>query len=89
MALGASAADIGWMVVREALAVTAAGIVIAVPTAWWPSHLVASQLYGVTASDPVIAAAAVGLLGAVSLLAGLAPSMRAARVEPTAALRYE
>jgi predicted permease len=89
MALGASAADIGWMVVREALAVTAAGIVIAVPPAWWLSRLVASQLYGVTASDPLIAVAAIVLLGAVSLLAGLAPSMRAARVEPTAALRYE
>jgi len=34
-------------------------------------------------------AMAVALLGAVSLLAGLLPSMRAARVEPTAALRYE
>jgi predicted permease len=89
MALGASAADIRWMVIREALAVTAAGIVIAIPTAWWLSRLVASQLYGVAASDPLIAAAAIVLLGAVSLLAGLLASMRAARVEPTAALRYE
>ena len=43
----------------------------------------------VTASDPLTAAAAVALLGAVSLLAALPPSTRAARVEPTAALRYE
>jgi putative ABC transport system permease protein len=89
MALGASAADIRWMVIREALAVIAAGIAIAVPTAWWLSRLVASQLYGVSPSDPLTVAMAVALLGAVSLLAGLLPSMRAARVEPTVALRYE
>ena len=89
MALGASAADIRWMVIREALAVIAAGIVIAIPTAWWLSRLVASQLYGVAPSDPLTVAMAVVLLGAVSLLAGLLPSMRAARVEPTTALRYE
>jgi ABC-type antimicrobial peptide transport system permease subunit len=77
------------MVIREALAVIAAGIAIAVPTAWWLSRLVASQLYGVAPSDPRTVAMAVALLGAVSLLAGLLPSMRAARVEPTVALRYE
>ncbi|HEY2943523.1 MAG TPA: ABC transporter permease, partial [Vicinamibacteria bacterium] len=89
MALGASAAHIGWMVAREALAVTSAGMAIALPAAWGLSRLVAGQLYGVRPSDPLTVGAAVVLLGAVSLLAGLAPSMRAARVEPTAALRYE
>ncbi|PYQ03925.1 MAG: multidrug ABC transporter substrate-binding protein [Acidobacteria bacterium] len=89
MALGAGTADIGWMVLREALALTAAGMAIALPAAWWLSGLVASQLYGVTASDPLTVATAVALLGAVSLLAGLLPSRRAARLEPTVALRYE
>jgi hypothetical protein len=87
--LGAGAADIGWMVIREALAVTAAGMAIALPAAGWLSRLVASQLYGVRPSDPLSVAAAVALLGAVSILAGLLPSRRAARVEPTTALRYE
>jgi hypothetical protein len=50
--LGAGAADIGWMVIREALAVTAAGMAIALPAAGWLSRLVASQLYGVRSSDP-------------------------------------
>jgi hypothetical protein len=62
---------------------------LAVPLAWWLARLVDSQLYGVTAGDPWTAVAAVGLLGAVSLLAALVPSARAARIEPTAALRYE
>jgi predicted permease len=89
IALGAAGADIRWMVIREALAVAAIGMALAAPVAWWLSRLVASQLYGVTASDPVTAAGAVALLGLVSLLAALVPSTRAARVEPTQALRYE
>src|SRR5437870_3913778 len=89
MALGARATDIRWMVIRESLAMTAAGIAIALPAAEWLSRLVASQLYGVAASDPMTIATAVALLGAVSLLAGIPPSTRAARVDPTTALRYE
>jgi predicted permease len=89
MALGAAAADIRWMVIREAMAVTAVGIALAVPLAWWLSRLVTSQLYGVAPTDPLTVAAAVTLLALVCLMAGLLPSARAARVEPTTALRYE
>jgi predicted permease len=89
IALGAGTRDIRWMVIRETLVVAAAGMAVATPVAWWLSRLVASQLYGVTATDPTTAAAAVTLLAVVSLLAGLVPSTRAARVQPTTALRYE
>ena len=89
MALGARQADVRWMVIRETLAVTAAGIVAALPAAWWMGRLVSSQLYGVQATDPPTVAAAVTLLGGVSLLAALVPSRRASRVDPMSALRYE
>jgi putative ABC transport system permease protein len=89
MALGARQADVRWMVIRETLAVTAGGIAAALPAAWWMGRLVASQLYGVPATDPSTVTAAVALLGAVSLLAALVPSRRASRVDPTTALRYE
>jgi predicted permease len=89
IALGAGVPAIRWMVIREALTVTAIGMLVAAPLAWWAGRLVASELYGVAATDPVTAAAAVGLLGLVSLLAGFVPSTRAARVQPTTALRYE
>jgi ABC-type antimicrobial peptide transport system permease subunit len=89
LALGAAGRQIRWMVMRETLALAAAGVAVALPMAWWLSRLVESQLYGVSAGDPLTAAAAVVLLAAVSLLAGLVPSTRAARVQPTTALRYE
>ena len=89
MALGAAARDIRWMVVRESLVLTAIGMALAAPVAFWLGRLVASQLYGVEAADPLTVLAAVTLLGAVCLLAALLPSSRAARVQPTTALRYE
>jgi ABC-type antimicrobial peptide transport system permease subunit len=71
------------------LLLAAAGVAVAAPVAFWLGRLVESQLYGVSATDPLTAAAAVALLAAVSLVAGLVPSARAARVQPTTALRYE
>ena len=89
IALGAGAGNIRWMVLRETLTLAAVGVAIAVPAAWWLSRLVETQLYGVSAADPLTVAAAVALLAAVSAAAGLLPATRAARVQPTTALRYE
>jgi predicted permease len=89
MALGADAGHIRWMVIRESLLLTAAGLVLAAPVAWWLGRLVASQLYGIAATDPLTVLGAATLLAVVCLLAALLPSARAARVEPTTALRYE
>ena len=89
IALGARAQAIRWMVIRETLALAGAGIALGVPAAWWLGRLVDSQLYGVTATDPMTAVSAAALLALVSVLAGLVPSSRAARVQPTNALRYE
>ena len=89
MALGAGMADITWMVVREVVAIVAVGMTAALVSAFWLGRLVKSELYGVAALDPATVAGAVLLLGVVSILAGLLPSRRAARVDPTTALRYE
>jgi ABC-type antimicrobial peptide transport system permease subunit len=48
-----------------------------------------TQLYGVTPTDAATVAAAVFSLAAVAGLAGLIPALRAARVNPVIALRYE
>jgi hypothetical protein len=49
----------------------------------------AGLLFGVNPDDPTSLAAAIGLLAAVTLVASAVPAMRAARMDPTTALRYE
>jgi len=88
MALGAQPGAIVWMIVREVLVIAGAGIVAAVPASWWLGRLVATQLYGVVPSDPIAIGGAVLLLTVVAVIAGLVPSLRAARIDPTRALRF-
>jgi predicted permease len=89
IALGARASMISWLVIREVLVIAVIGVVLALPAAWWLSRFVESQLYGVKPTDTLTVAGAIVLLLVVSVLAGLIPSSRAARVNPTTALRYE
>jgi putative ABC transport system permease protein len=89
VALGASTFSIGWLVIREAFLIAASGIALGLPAAWWLSRFVGSQLYGVEPHDPLAMIGAVVLLVMVALLAGIDPSTRAARLDPTVALRQE
>jgi putative ABC transport system permease protein len=89
MALGAKAADVGWMVIREALTVAAAGAAIGLPLVWWLSRFVESQLFGIAATDGVTIAIAAMVLIGVATLSAVAPMRRATRVNPVTALRYE
>jgi ABC-type antimicrobial peptide transport system permease subunit len=89
MALGAVPGDVVWLVMREVIVLVGSGVVLGLAAAWGLSRLVSSQLYGVTANDPVTMAAAAAVLAAVALLAGYVPARRATRVNPVLALRYE
>ena len=89
VALGATSASINWLVIREVLAIVACGVAVGLPAAWWLGRYVSAQLYGVAPGDPLAMSAAVALLLAVSLAAGLVPSTRAARLNPTDALRAD
>jgi predicted permease len=89
MALGAQPGDMLRMVVMEAARLALAGIVIGSVAALALSRLVASQLFGVKAADPVILTCAAVLLALVALGAALAPGFRAARIDPMSALKYE
>ena len=89
MALGAQQGNIVLMIVREVLLIAAIGMALAAPASWWLGRFVSTQLYGVVPGDPVAIGGAVALLATVAIVAGLIPSIRAARVDPTRALRFQ
>jgi ABC-type antimicrobial peptide transport system permease subunit len=89
MALGAVQGDLIWLVMREVLLLVAAGVVIGLAAAWTLNRVVASQLYGISATDPATIVASVAALGLVATIAGYVPARRATRVNPVLALRYE
>jgi ABC-type antimicrobial peptide transport system permease subunit len=65
------------------------GLAVGIPTAIGMGRFVASQLYGIKANDPTIAAASMITMIIVATLAGLIPAQRASRIDPILALRYE
>jgi predicted permease len=89
MALGATQRNVAWMILREIIGMLAMGLCIGLIAAYGIGRLVASLLFGVKASDPIVFMIAAGLLAAVALLAGWLPSRKAANVDPMVALRYE
>ena len=89
MALGAQRPKIIWMVLREVLALTAAGLLLGYGTARFTTRFVESFLYGLKANDPLAVAAAIGILLAAAITAGYAPAWKASRIDPAAALRNE
>jgi putative ABC transport system permease protein len=89
MALGASGGGMLRLVLREGLAVTLIGVVLGLVGASVLSRVMAGYVYGITSTDPLTFASTSLLLIAVALLASYIPARRAARVDPTVALRYE
>jgi predicted permease len=89
MALGATGASAIWLVLRDALAMIAAGAAIALPCVAALGRLVESQLFGVKPTDPIAIAAATLLLTSGTLGAALIPAYRASTVNPTDALRFD
>jgi ABC-type antimicrobial peptide transport system permease subunit len=87
MALGASSRQVLVMVLRQAGAMMALGIVIGVAGALAVMRWAASLLFGVSAADPVIYAGVSVLLAVIALGAAAIPSRRATRIDPLIALR--
>jgi len=89
MALGARQAQVLGMVLREVSWMGLAGVALGVGAALGLARLVASMLYGLKAWDPATLVGIAVLLMGIALLAGLGPARRAARIDPTQALRHE
>jgi putative ABC transport system permease protein len=89
MALGAARADVLRMVVRQGASLAAIGIAIGLGGAFALTRLLETMLFGIGVTDAVtFAAATLGLLF-VALAATFVPALRATRVSPVVALRYE
>ncbi|MGE0360004.1 MAG: ADOP family duplicated permease [Vicinamibacterales bacterium] len=88
-AVGATRPMLLGLVVREGLAMSAAGLGLGAAAAWAGSGVLRSLLYEVNATDTVVFAAAAVTLAAVTVAGAAVPSVRASRVEPVTALRTD
>lgn len=87
MALGARVGDVLALVLREGLVVVVVGLLAGAAAAAVVTRFAASLFYGVSPTDPLTFAGALGLLGAAGLVAASVPAWRAARIHPSEALR--
>ena len=89
IALGAQRSDVFLLVLRQGLKLALIGICIGLAASFGLTRLMASQLYGLSATDPLTFAAVAIVLAFVALLACYIPARRAMRVDPMVALRDE
>jgi predicted permease len=89
LAMGAHQDDILQLVVRQGMKLVLVGIVLGIAGALALTRLMASLLYGVSATDPATFIAVTFLLVSVAMMACYVPARRAMRVDPVVALRHE
>jgi predicted permease len=89
VSLGADARRVIWLIVRSAIAMVVGGCAAGVALGLALSRFVQSHLYGISATDLSTMATAIAILLGTAFVAALVPAVRAARVDPTVALRYE
>jgi ABC-type antimicrobial peptide transport system permease subunit len=89
MALGAHPGDVLRLILGEGLKLVLAGAALGIVLALIATRFIATMIYGVSATDPLIFLSVITLLVVVSLAACYVPARRAMRVDPIVALRYE
>ncbi|MFN2508061.1 MAG: ADOP family duplicated permease [Chthoniobacterales bacterium] len=89
MALGAQRTDVLKMTVKQALKLVGFGLLIGLSAAFVLTRVMASLLFGVSATDPTTFVTISLLLIGVAVLASYIPALRATKIDPMVALRYE
>jgi putative ABC transport system permease protein len=89
MALGAKSGDAMALVVRQGLTLALIGVVVGLVASIALTRVMGTFLVGVDALDPVVFGGVALVLSAVSMLASYIPALRATRVDPVTALRFE
>ena len=77
------------MVLRESLMLLGVGLALGLPLSFGGLRLVQSQLYELSASDPITLASSVLIIAVVTLFAAWLPARRATKVDPMVALRCD
>jgi putative ABC transport system permease protein len=89
VALGASRLDVLKRVVAEAMVLSAISVAVGLPLSFVLSKLMGSSIFGLVQFNPIVLIAFAALLVFTSLAASFFPALRATRVDPIVALRYE
>ena len=89
MALGARRADVLQMTVGQGLKLVGAGMFVGLGAAFLLTRVMATLLYGISATDPITFIGISVVLLAVAILASYVPALRATKVDPITALRAQ
>lgn len=89
IALGARSRDVRWLIVRQGLGLTAAGLAAGAAIGLFATRLMTTVLFGVSPNDPMTLSAVAALLAATSVLASWLPAVRASRADPSTSLRAD
>ncbi|MCA1658110.1 MAG: FtsX-like permease family protein [Verrucomicrobiaceae bacterium] len=89
MALGAQRNTVQWMILREGIAMVAAGLALGLFLAFGTGKIVSSILFQVSSTDPFAFTIAPVVLMSAALLATWLPTRRATKISPMEALRIE
>jgi ABC-type antimicrobial peptide transport system permease subunit len=89
MALGARKIDVLKLILGQTVMLAALGVGIGLVLALGATRVISKLLFGVNAADPLTFAATALLILVIALAASLIPALRAIKVDPMVALRYE
>jgi predicted permease len=89
MALGAHPSQVLWMVLRGTFELVGLGVALGLPVVFAASRFLKGMLFGLAPSDSATVVSAIVVLVIVAAVAGYTPALRASRIEPLVALRYE
>jgi putative ABC transport system permease protein len=89
LALGATPGSVFWLVMKQGGTLALIGTAIGLAVAFVSGQIVASQIYAIRASDPLMLSGAIVLVVAITLLASMIPAWRASRLAPSAVMHAE
>jgi predicted permease len=89
LALGATPTQVFWLLMRRGQSLAAVGVIIGLTAAYAGGRAVASLVYGIHASDPIVLATATLVVVAITWVATAIPARRASRIDPILALRSD